>query len=124
MIADILLYIAIAIGVCALLGYVFALASPDKWFDWVHKKGQGKWWYPSQDERDARDIEAEDAALEAVFDSQLREHPLPWRVERDWAFEVIASDGAIIAKCPTRDGADAIISLAQERHAERQRRAA
>lgn len=56
------------------------------------------------------------ALLRAVLDSQLRKHPLPWRVERDWAFEVTASDGAVIVKCPTNQEAEALIVLANARH--------
>lgn len=33
-----------------------------------------------------------------IYKDIVAKHPLPWRVERDWTFEVIASDNAIIAK--------------------------
>lgn len=44
---------------------------------------------------------------------QLLTNPLPWTVDRDWAYEVRASNGAIIAKCKTPDEADAIIKAAE-----------
>jgi len=55
---------------------------------------------------------AEFMALTAVVGPPLVKAPLPWRVERGWSFEVIASNGAVVAKCPTREEADAIIALA------------
>ncbi len=58
------------------------------------------------------------ALSQAALDSQLRDHPLPWRIDRGWAFEVIASDDAIVAKCPTNEEAEAIVSLAERRSAE------
>jgi hypothetical protein len=59
------------------------------------------------------------ALLRLVFETQLRRHPLPWRVERDWTFEVKSLDHAIIAKCMTHEQATAIISLAEEIKASR-----
>jgi len=41
-------------------------------------------------------------------------NPLPWRVERDWAYEVTASNGAIIAKCHTHEEATEIIQAAKK----------
>ena len=40
-------------------------------------------------------------------------HPLPWRVEDDWTHEVIASDGACIAKCMTPEAAQFIVDEAE-----------
>ena len=39
---------------------------------------------------------------------------LPWRVERDWTYEVTAVNGVIIAKCQTHAEATNIIKLADE----------
>lgn len=44
----------------------------------------------------------------------LLDHPLPWRVERDWGYEVTAADGAIIAQCKTPERAEAVIALAEQ----------
>lgn len=43
---------------------------------------------------------------------QIITHPLPWRIERDWAYEVTAHDGAIIAKCRNYEDAAIIVDLA------------
>jgi hypothetical protein len=34
--------------------------------------------------------------------------PGPWRVERDWSYEVYAANGALVAKCPTGQASDLI----------------
>lgn len=39
-------------------------------------------------------------------------HPLPWYVDHDWTYEVIASDATVIAKCATEETAQAIIDEA------------
>lgn len=44
----------------------------------------------------------------------LIQHPLPWRVERDWTHEVTAADGTIITKCMTADHAAAVIAMAEQ----------
>ena len=45
---------------------------------------------------------------------QMLNNPLPWRVERDWAYEVTASNGAIVAKCQTHEEAEEIIQMAEK----------
>ena len=52
--------------------------------------------------------------LEAVLRNQLREHPLPWKVERDWSYEVVATDKTIIAKCMSYDEAERVVMFAKE----------
>ena len=49
-----------------------------------------------------------------LLHQQMRENPLPWRVERDWTYEVTASNGAVIAKCQTHEEAEEIIRMAEE----------
>lgn len=48
----------------------------------------------------------------------LLHHPLPWRVEHDWTYEVTAADGTIIVKCMTHEQAKAIITTAEELQAD------
>lgn len=52
--------------------------------------------------------------LQILVSHALRDHPLPWRVERDWSHEVTAHDGVIIAKCSSEEEAQAIIAFAEE----------
>lgn len=40
-------------------------------------------------------------------------HPLPWRIDADWTWEVIASDGYCVAKCDHPDKAKALVELAE-----------
>jgi len=54
----------------------------------------------------------------------LAAHPLPWRVDRDWTWEVIAADGTTITKCATGVLADAIVAEAEAVGAENVRQAA
>lgn len=61
--------------------------------------------------------EAAQVARDVVFRRML-EHPLPWHVERDWTHEVIAADGAIVAKCSGDARAAAVIALAERIRAE------
>lgn len=56
--------------------------------------------------------------LTDVLDYQLLTHPLPWTINHDWTCEVLASDGAIIAKCMKESQAQAVIDYAQKRRAE------
>lgn len=44
---------------------------------------------------------------------QLINNPLPWTVDRDWTYEVKASNGVVIAKCPTHAEAQEIIKAAE-----------
>jgi predicted alpha-1,6-mannanase (GH76 family) len=62
-------------------------------------------------------VDYEKMARHLVF-NQILAHSLPWRVEQDWMYEVTASDGYIIAKCPTEDEAEQIIELANQIRAE------
>ena len=43
---------------------------------------------------------------------QIITNPLPWRIERDWTYEVIAHNGAVIAKCQNYEEAAIILDLA------------
>ena len=45
---------------------------------------------------------------------QMLNNPLPWRVEGGWAYEVTASNGAIIAKCQTHEEAVEIIQAVEK----------
>lgn len=49
-----------------------------------------------------------------LLSHQMLENPLPWRVERDWSFEVTASNGHIIAKCQKHEEAEEIIETAEK----------
>jgi hypothetical protein len=59
-----------------------------------------------------------EAMARSLIFNQMLAHPLPWRIETDWTFEVMASDNYIVAKCGTRDGAEQIIDLANQIRAE------
>lgn len=63
---------------------------------------------------EVKHLRAERDALHAVLDHALLAHPLPWRVEQDWTWEVIAADGATIAKCMTPSQAQAVVALAEQ----------
>lgn len=39
-------------------------------------------------------------------------HPLPWRIESDWGWEVWSSDDFRVAMVPTREDAEAIVAYA------------
>lgn len=56
-------------------------------------------------------------ALRNVLDHAVISHPLPWRVEQDWTWEVTAADGAVVAKCQTCAEAQAVVSAAEAFHA-------
>lgn len=58
-----------------------------------------------------------DFALSAMVGPVLRAHSLPWRVEQDWTWEVLAADGACIAKCKTAGAAQCIVAEAERLHA-------
>ncbi len=45
---------------------------------------------------------------------QMLNNPLPWRVERDWTYEVTASNGQIVAKCQKHEEAMEIIETAEK----------
>lgn len=45
-------------------------------------------------------------------------HPLPWRVEHDWTYEVTAADGTIITKCQSPERAQAVVTMAEDLQAE------
>jgi hypothetical protein len=51
-------------------------------------------------------------AKELLF-RQMMKHPLPWKVEQDWTWEVIAADGACIAKFQTWSDAQVMVSAAE-----------
>lgn len=44
---------------------------------------------------------------------QLITNPLPWRVNLDWNYEVVAANGTVIVRCPSEDEAQTIIELAE-----------
>ena len=52
--------------------------------------------------------------LDQLLFSQMLLHPLPWRVEPDWTQEVVASDGATIAKCADELMATSIVEAAAQ----------
>ena len=52
-------------------------------------------------------------ALRCMLTHAVITHPLPWRIEQDWTWEVIAANGATVAKCQTPAEAQAIVSLAE-----------
>ena len=45
---------------------------------------------------------------------QMLNNPMPWRAERDWSYEVTASNGVVIAKCQTQEEAEEIIQMAEK----------
>jgi hypothetical protein len=51
--------------------------------------------------------------------SHLDGHPLPWRVERDWMYEVLDAAGALVVKCETPEMAEDIVAEAVRLSAER-----
>jgi hypothetical protein len=51
-------------------------------------------------------------AKELLF-RQLMKHPLPWKVDQDWTWEVLAADGACIAKFQTCHQAEEMIAAAE-----------
>lgn len=53
-----------------------------------------------------------------ILDQLIREHPLPWKVDMDWTWEVVASDGVIISKNMRQDEAKALIAYAERRVAQ------
>lgn len=67
---------------------------------------------------DTNNETAERDALRFVLRHALLAHPLPWRIEQDWTWEVLAADGATIAKCMTPAQAQAVVSLAETMTAE------
>lgn len=52
-----------------------------------------------------------------VLDHLLLEHPLPWRIDRDWTYEVLASDNTVIAKCKEYSEAEFLLQYAVKRRA-------
>lgn len=56
--------------------------------------------------------------LTELLDHELSEHPLPWTCERDWTYEVKASDGTLLAKFMSATDAQSFISLAEGRQHE------
>lgn len=45
---------------------------------------------------------------------QIVVNPLPWRIERDWTYDVTASNDEIVAKCQTHGEAEEIIQIAEK----------
>lgn len=43
----------------------------------------------------------------------VKQHPLPWTIDQDWTWEVIASDGCCVAKKMTHGEAAAFIAKAE-----------
>lgn len=52
--------------------------------------------------------------IRSLLFRQIFNNPLPWRIERDWSYEVIASNGYIIAKCQKHQEAMEIIEKAEK----------
>lgn len=51
-------------------------------------------------------------AKELLF-RQLMKHPLPWKIDQDWTWEVIAADGACLAKFIYPHQAEEMVSAAE-----------
>lgn len=56
----------------------------------------------------------------AVVAHLLVYHPLPWRVEHDWTYEVTTSTGHIVAKVQSEEEARQIVQYAELIGAERE----
>lgn len=44
---------------------------------------------------------------------QIKKHPLPWKVDQDWTWEVIAADGTCLAKFQTCSQAEEMVAAAE-----------
>ena len=72
-------------------------------------------------EAEVRPLRAQMADLDALRDMLWHAvllHPLPWRIEQDWAWEVIAADGTTVAKCQTPARAQAVVATTEAMMAE------
>ncbi len=49
------------------------------------------------------------------INSLVAQHPLPWIIDRDWTYEVIASDGACVAKKMTYEAAATFVAIGEGR---------
>lgn len=45
-------------------------------------------------------------------------HPAPWRIERDWLWEVYDAKGLLVATLPRSEPAEALVALAVKHQAE------
>ena len=54
------------------------------------------------------------AVLACIVQEQIRQHPLPWTLHREWAHQVRASDGVVIAQFPNISEAESLLRLAEE----------
>lgn len=52
--------------------------------------------------------------LRAFVRQALDHHPLPWRVDRDWTYEVIDNDDELVIKLATPEDAQTVVDLAKE----------
>ncbi len=52
--------------------------------------------------------------VHVLVSEQLKIHPLPWRIERDWAYQVVAVDGAVIAQSHKTEVVECIVQVAEE----------
>jgi len=43
----------------------------------------------------------------------VADHPLPWTIDRDWTYEVLAADGTCVAKKMTYEDAAAFVATAE-----------
>lgn len=59
----------------------------------------------------------EEALFLHLVDQLLVRHPWPWKAERDWTYEVVASDATVIAKCREPQEAQDIVDFAEKRKA-------
>jgi hypothetical protein len=50
-----------------------------------------------------------DATEDIAFEAYLQ-HPLPWRIERDWTWEVLDAEGKRVASCQTPERAEAVVA--------------
>ena len=56
----------------------------------------------------------QEKVIRYLLHQQMFENPLPWRVEKDWSYEVTATNGQIIAKCRNHEEAVEIIGTAEK----------
>ena len=63
----------------------------------------------------------DDVLLDLFIHHNLILHPLPWRIEMDWTFEVYGSDNALIVKCMNPAQANAVVKLANKEGREQEK---
>lgn len=56
--------------------------------------------------------------LDLLMGHLLVHHPAPWRVERDWSWEVRDAKGHLVAAMPQSESAEDLVALAAKRQGE------